>query len=139
MAKCLHCTYQQRSLSSLLNEPIFEQGFNVSPDFGKDSSVAPASTGCLTNKHDIVERVPTTKTLAASSSLSAEGTTLLDESPIGLVSSVQRTSFSPFGSSIANITLSQSEDFSLPIASQPEVSSLSASSVPLPTSLVAPL
>lgn len=134
VAEYLHRTYQQTLPSSLLNEPVFELGFNVSPDLGGNSSTVLASTGYSEREHVDVGRAPTTKTLVASSSSLAECTMSLREGLIGLVSSVPLASSSSSGPNTVDITSSHPEVSSLQVAFSSKVSSVLASGISLATS-----
>lgn len=68
----LHHTYKQPLLSLYLNEPIYEQGFQLSSDLRGDSSVVPVSTACPHSKHDDIESLPITSTWVVSLPLLAE-------------------------------------------------------------------
>lgn len=130
----MYCTYGQALPSFFLNEHVFKKGSNAYPDLERDLSAASVSTGCLSSEHDNVERVYTTKTLAASFSPSAKGTLSLSEGPTGSVSPVSLTSFPPSGASTLGRASFQPEVSFSPVASPPRLLSVPASSASLATS-----
>lgn len=129
-----HGTYQRPLPHFFLNEPFLEQGSNVSPSFSLDWLAVPASTGCPAIENDDVERIPTTRVLAASSSASPECTVSLDKGPIASLSLVPRALFSSFVPDTVGTASYQHEVSLLPVASQFKVSSVTALSVSLAAS-----
>lgn len=93
----------------------------------------PSSNGFPASEDHNAERVPTTKSFVSFSFLLVEATMSLDEGSNGSVSSVPLASF-PFSSpNKVGLTTPYPEVSSLPVASQPEVWSVSVPSIPSAT------
>lgn len=132
-AKFLHRTCKQPLLLSFLNEPLFEQVFDASPDLRKNPSAVRASARCRAIRHEDAERVAITNVLAAASSPPGEGTESLDEEWTGSVFSVSLAFLPPSGLDTIGITPSHSKVYSFLVAFQLEASSVLVQNVPLAT------
>lgn len=129
----MHRTHQQSLPSSFLHKAVFGQGSNVFLGTRGDFWALPAGTVGPTSEENDVERVPATNALAAPSSPLANSIVSYDEIPTDPAASDPLSFSFLSGPTTAIIIFSQRKIFTLPVASELDVSSVPVSNVLLPT------